>query len=236
MESVEKYVAYYRVSTDEQERSGLGLEAQKRAVNEYLKQGKRELVAEFKEVESGGKNDRPELKNALASCRLRKATLLVAKLDRLARNVAFISNLMDSGVEFVACDYPKANRLTLHILASVAENEREMISKRTKEALASAKERGVKLGSPKNLTQEARVKGVKRSQVVRSQKASQAAKDLAPMIMDLKKKGITSLKGIARALNEQGYQTSRQKPWHDVQVKRVLEHLHKHATHSHDKI
>lgn len=233
METVEKYVAYYRVSTDGQERSGLGLEAQERAVKDYLKQGKRTLALEFKETESGGKNDRPELKKALNACRIRKATLLVAKLDRLARNVAFISNLMDSGVEFVACDYPQANRLTLHILASVAENEREMISKRTKEALLSAKQRGVKLGNPKNLTQEARMKGAKRSQAVRAHKVMQTAKDLAPVIADLKHKGITTLRKIAKVLEEQGIEAPRKGKWHPSQVKRMLNHLHKHAGHSH---
>ncbi len=231
MEATERYIAYYRVSTEGQERSGLGLDAQERAVKDYLKQGKRTLIAEFKETESGAKNDRPELKKALSACRIRKAALLVAKLDRLARNVAFISNLMDSGVEFVACDYPQANRLTLHILASVAENEREMISKRTKEALLSAKTRGVKLGNPQNLTKEAMLKGAKRSQVVRAHKAMQTAKDLAPVISHLKQKGVTSLRKIAKVLEEQGIEAPRKGKWHASQVKRMLDHIHKHPAH-----
>ena len=138
-----KFVAYYRVSTDRQGRSGLGLEAQRRAVLDFLDGGRWELVEEFQEVESGKRNDRPELARALAACRLHDATLIIAKLDRLARNVAFVSNLMESRVEFVAVDFPQANRLTVHILAAVAEHEREMISQRTRAALAAAKARGV---------------------------------------------------------------------------------------------
>ena len=132
-----KFVAYYRVSTDRQGRSGLGLEAQQRAVSEYLHGGPWELVGEYTEVESGKRSDRPELAAALAACKKRKATLIIAKLDRLARNVHVISGLLESAVEFVAVDFPQANRLTIHILAAVAEHERDMISQRTKAALAS---------------------------------------------------------------------------------------------------
>src|SRR3954469_11857326 len=141
-----KFVAYYRVSTEKQGRSGLGLEAQQEAVRSYLNGGGWHLMAEVVEVESGKKNDRPRLAEALRLCRLHGAILIIAKLDRLARNVAFISNLMESGVEFTAVDFPQANRLTVHILAAVAEHEREMISRRTKDALAAAKARGTKLG------------------------------------------------------------------------------------------
>src|ERR671910_308678 len=144
--AVGRFVAYYRVSTDKQGRSGLGLEAQREAVQSFLNGGSWTLAAEVTEVESGKRNDRPELDRALGLCRLYGATLVVAKLDRLARNVAFISKLMEERVEFVAVDFPKANRLTVHILAAVAEHEAEAISKRTKEALAAAKARGVKLG------------------------------------------------------------------------------------------
>ena len=127
-------------------RSGLGLEAQRRRCSDYLDGGKWTLVAEVVEIESGKRDDRPKLAEALALCRLTGATLVIAKLDRLARNVAFISNLMESGVDFVAVDFPQANRLTVHILAAVAEHEAEMISERTKAALAAAKARGVQLG------------------------------------------------------------------------------------------
>ncbi len=154
-----KYVAYYRVSTQRQGRSGLGLEAQRRAVRDYLDGNGTRVLAEFVEVESGAKSDRPELAKALAACRVHGATLVIAKMDRLARNVAFISNLMESGVEFTAVDFPQANRLTVHILAAVAEHERDMISERTKAALAAAKRRGVKLGTARNLTPEGRALG-----------------------------------------------------------------------------
>jgi DNA invertase Pin-like site-specific DNA recombinase len=145
-----KWVSYLRVSTDKQGESGLGIEAQRKAVETYLNGGSWTLAQEFVEVESGKRsNNRPQLAAALAACKKLKAKLVVAKLDRLARNVAFISKLMESGVEFVACDFPHANKLTIHILAAVAEHERELISSRTKAALAAAKERGKKLGGPK---------------------------------------------------------------------------------------
>ena len=140
-----KFVAYYRVSTQEQGKSGLGLEAQRKAVVDYLDGGKWELVAEFTEVESGKRDDRPELAKAIAWCKRAKARLVIAKLDRLSRDVAFIATLM-KGVDFLAVDNPHANKFTVHILAAVAEFERDAISKRTREALAAAKARGVKLG------------------------------------------------------------------------------------------
>ena len=139
-----KYVAYYRVSTDRQGQSGLGLEAHRTAVDNYLNGGT--LLDTFTEVESGRRNDRPELAKALDLCRRRKATLVIAKLDRLARNVAFIANLMDANVDLVAVDMPQANRLTLHIMAAMAEHEAQAVSQRTKAALQAAKERGRKLG------------------------------------------------------------------------------------------
>jgi DNA invertase Pin-like site-specific DNA recombinase len=140
------FVAYYRVSTERQGRSGLGLEAQQKAVRDHLNGGDWKLVGEFTEVESGKRSDRPKLAEALKACRVRGATLIIAKLDRLARNVHFVSGLMESGVEFTAVDFPQANRLAVHILAAVAEHEAKMISERTKAALAAAKARGVKLG------------------------------------------------------------------------------------------
>src|SRR4051794_1999837 len=144
------YIAYYRVSTDRQGASGLGLEAQRATVLRHLATD--QLAAEYTEVESGKKHtNRPQLLAALQECRKRRATLVIAKLDRLGRNVAFISALMESGAEFVCCDNPHANRLMLHMLAAFAEHEREQISQRTKAALAAAKARGVKLGNPRPL-------------------------------------------------------------------------------------
>ena len=142
-----KFVAYFRVSTDRHGKSGLGLEAQRQAVMAYLNGGSWALVDEFTEVESGKRNDRPQLAAALAACKKLKAKLVIAKLDRLGRNLAFIATLMESGVEFVAVDNPHANKLTVHILAAVAQHEREMISERTKVALAAAKRRGKRLGN-----------------------------------------------------------------------------------------
>src|SRR5271168_1613901 len=141
-----KFISYLRVSTARQGASGLGLEAQREAVRNYLNGGRWTLVQEVVEVESGKRNDRPAIAEALRLCRLHRATLIIAKLDRLARNVHFISSLMESGVEFVAVDFPQANRLTVHILAAVAEHEAKAISERTKVALAAAKARGVRLG------------------------------------------------------------------------------------------
>jgi DNA invertase Pin-like site-specific DNA recombinase len=144
-----KFVAYFRVSTDRQGKSGLGLDAQRQAVMSYLDGGRWTLVAEFTEVESGKRDDnRPQLAAAIAACKRQKARLVIAKLDRLSRNLAFIAALMESGVEFVAVDNPHMNKLTIHILAAVAEHEREMISERTKAALQAAKARGKVLGNP----------------------------------------------------------------------------------------
>jgi len=148
VDSLQKYIVYLRVSTDKQGVFGLGMDAQREAVRRYV-QNHGHILAEYVEVESGKKSDRPQLTAALAECRKNRATLVIAKLDRLARNVHSISGLMNSDVEFVAVDMPTANRLTIHILAAVAEHEREMISERTKAALAAAKARGVKLGNPR---------------------------------------------------------------------------------------
>ena len=146
METTGNYVAYYRVSTDRQGQSGLGLDAQRAAVANYMNDGDWKLLDTFTEVESGRKNDRPELAKALELCRRRRATLVIAKLDRLARNVAFIANLMDANVDLIAVDMPQANRLTLHIMAAMAEHEAAAVSQRTGAALQAAKERGRKLG------------------------------------------------------------------------------------------
>ena len=210
------YIAYFRVSTTRQGRSGLGLEAQQQAVSVFLR-GRRELIIEdFTEIESGRRNDRPQLAAALDACRKHKAVLLIAKLDRLARNVHFISGLMESGVEFVAVDMPEANRLTIHILAAVAEHERDMISQRTKAALQAAKARGTKLGSP-NPKKGAAI----RSRVLQD-KADRFAARVLPVIRGLQAEGITSHKALAKALNARGIPTANKRKWYGTTVRNLL--------------
>jgi len=216
-----KFVAYYRVSTQRQGRSGLGLEAQQTALRDFLNGGDWRLVAEVTEVESGKRSGRPKLAEALKLCRLHGATLVIAKLDRLARNVAFISNLMESDVEFHAVDFPQANRLTVHILAAVAEHEAKAISERTKAALAAAKRRGVKLGGYRGTTMTNAMREAA-SEVV-TKRAQARAADLAPTIAELQAAGATSLRAIAAGLNERGIPTARGTGmWSATQVMRVL--------------
>src|SRR5215468_8873363 len=197
-----KFVVYFRVSTDKQGKSGLGLDAQRHAVQQYLNGGTWSLVGEFTEVESGKRNERPELEKALAVCKRQKAKLVIAKLDRLSRNLAFIATLMDSGVEFVAVDNPHANKLTVHILAAVAQHEREMIAQRTKDALQAAKARGVVLGNPKLADV--------RDRAVANQKADadRFAKNIAPIIREIQSTGVASHRGIAKSLNARGVATA----------------------------
>jgi DNA invertase Pin-like site-specific DNA recombinase len=200
------------------------LGSEQKAVRDHLNGGNWRIVAEFTEVESGKRSDRPQLAAALAACRLRGAKLIIAKLDRLARNVHFVSGLMESGVDFVAADFPQANRLTVHILAAVAEHEAKMISERTKVALAAAKRRGVKLGGRRRtrLTDDARAVG----RAVIAGRARQQAADIAPTIEELQAAGVTSLRAIAEALNERGIPTARGVgEWKAGQVRRVLSRL-----------
>ena len=215
-----KLIAYYRVSTAKQGASGLGLEAQREAVHRYLNGGDCHLAAEFTEIESGKKSDRAALKEALGACRLHNARLVIAKLDRLARNVAFISTLMESGVEFVAVDFPQANRLTVHILAAVAEHEAQMTSTRTKAALAAAKARGVRLGGDRGNIANIRAKGIQASLRVRQTKADARAADVVPTMRQIADSG-ASLNMIARELNARGIPTpSRSGAWTATAVKR----------------
>src|SRR6202048_4004907 len=200
---VPRFVSYYGVATDKQGASGLGLAAQREAVARHVAGAQGTIVAEFQEIESGKRNDRPQIAAALAACRLRRATLVIAKLDRLARNVHFISSLMESGVDFVACDNPHATRLTIHILAAVAEHEREMISQRTTAALAAAKARGVKLGNP-NGARALRGLGNGRAIVGAKAKADAHMARVVPVIETIRGEGATSLRGIAAELNRRG--------------------------------
>lgn len=218
-----RFISYLRVSTAKQGASGLGIEAQRAAVDGYLNGGKWSLISELVEIESGKRSDRPALAKALAMCRLHNAVLVVAKLDRLSRNVAFLSALMESGVEFVACDFPTANKLTLHIMASVAENEAAMISKRTKDALMAARARGVVLGGDRGGVIAAQAsKGALASAEKRSAAAKRRAADLAPVIQQIQADGATSLRQVAAVLNERGILTSRGGQWSASQVLQAL--------------
>lgn len=217
-----RFIAYYRVSTAQQGRSGLGLEAQQAAVHAYVNGGARRLVGTFTEVESGKKADRPELAKALAACRLQGATLIVAKLDRLSRSVSFISALIDANVDFQAVDMPEANKLVLHILASMAQHEREMISARTKAALAQAKARGVRLGNP-NLKAPAGVHAIGTAAI--KEKAHADAAERIDIIRSIQAGGVASLNAIAAELNLRGITTPRGGQWQATTVRRVLDRL-----------
>ena len=189
-----KFVAYYRVSTQEQGKRGLGLDAQRKAVVDYLDGGRWELVAEFTEVESGKRDDRPELEKAIALCRRQKARLIIAKLDRLSRDVAFIATLM-KGVDFVAVDNPHANKFTIHILAAVAEFERDAISKRIREALAAAKARGVILGDYARISAAKQRATAKRAEAVRGAIESTMHLSTAAAAADLNARSIATSAG-----------------------------------------
>jgi DNA invertase Pin-like site-specific DNA recombinase len=217
-----KFISYLRVSTQRQGKSGLGLEAQREAVSAYLNGGNWTLVEEVLEIESGKRSDRPELARALSLCRIHGARLLVAKLDRLARNVAFISTLMESGVDFEAVDLPQANKLTIHVMAAMAEYEASAISNRTKSALAAAKARGTKLGGLRKNSGKIHRKGCSASAIVRQENASRRAADLMPLLESIRSKGNPSLRRIAAELNQQGVPTARGGEWSAVQVQRLL--------------
>lgn len=209
-----RFVAYYRVSTVKQGQSGLGLDAQRSAVENYLNGGNWQLVGDFVEIESGKRKIRPQLDAALAICKKQKATLIIAKLDRLARNLHFISGLLEAGVEFLAVDNPTANRLTVQILAAVAEEEARAISARTKAALASAKARGVLLGK-----HGSKLGGENR------QRAQSNALGLQDTIKEIQSEGIVAVRDIATTLNDRGIATPNGKRWHSTSVFRLLKRL-----------
>ena len=219
-------IGYLRVSTKGQGESGLGLEAQQTAIESYARQHNAKIAALYTEVESGKLADRPELAKALAHAKRSKGTLVCAKLDRLARNVEFLARVLNAGTDFVACDNPAANRLTLHILAAVAEAEAKSISERTKAALAAYKARGGKLGAElpqcRNLTPDAVAKGRQRSAESRGRAAVEAYADLHPIMQQWRTEGET-LDAIATRLNAEGHTTRHGKPWNPVQVARVLQ-------------
>ena len=214
-----QYVAYYRVSTKQQGKSGLGLEAQKAEVNRYLKADDT-IIKEFTEVSSGKNDQRVEIAKAIEYCIKNDATLLIAKLDRLSRNVSFIFQLRDSKVNFVCCDIPDANTLTIGIFATMAQHEREIISKRTKAALAARKAKGLPLGTPKNLTDSGRQKAwaVNREKAASNDNNNRAAM----LIAEYKKQGMT-LQAIADKLNTNNFRTSTGKQFHKTTVTRIYE-------------
>ncbi len=212
-----KFVAYYRVSTQRQGLSGLGLEAQQSAVRNYLNGGHWTLLAEFVEIESGGNDDRPQLATAIQRCRMTGAKLVISKLDRLSRDIHFLTGLQKAGIDFTAVDNPNANRLTVHILIAVAQHEREVVSERTKAALVAAKARGTVLGG---------YKGGPVPNVALSVKARVAAADafaamVGPMIREQRQAGAT-LQQIADQLRADGIKTARGGEWTPTAVKNVL--------------
>lgn len=227
-----KLVAYYRCSTERQGLSRLGLEGQQSAVKQHVKSTGCELVGEYLEVESSHRDDldnRPELRKAIRHAKRAKATLVIAKLDRLARSVYVTAELMKSGVEFTACDNPAANRLTIQILAAVAEHEAEAISARTRAALAAYKARGGRLGASlpqcRNLTRKARLKGGEAAAAMHARRADEAyAEEVYPRIKALSRKDL-SLRAIARTLNTEGFETLNGKQWTAVQVGHILDRL-----------
>jgi len=222
MSTTRKAIAYYRVSTARQGESGLGLEAQQNAVEQFAAASQMELLDAFVEVESGKKKDRPQLAAALATAKKAGAVLVIAKLDRLARNVAVVANLMESGVDFVAVDNPTANRLTIHILAAVAEDEALRISERTKAALAAAKARGVKLGTTGKA--HGKLQGPKLAKANKQAAADRAAL-IADTVAEIQNAGSSTLRGIADELNRRGVPTAQGKEWHPTSVSRLLKRL-----------
>lgn len=228
MASFGKHIAYYRVSTARQGKSGLGLQAQRAAVEAYLNGGQWKIEGEFTEIESGRRSDRPELDKALAAARLHRCPLIVSKVDRLTRSVGFLSRLLDAGVDVRFADLPQiegaTGRFMLQQMVAVAELEAGMISKRTKDALAAAKRRGTKLGGDRGVKPSAKT----RSKAVAAirERADGRAADLASTIAELQAGGATSLRAIADGLNAKGIQTARGNGlWTATQVMRVMERL-----------
>jgi DNA invertase Pin-like site-specific DNA recombinase len=219
------FIAYYRVSTGKQGKSGLGIEAQRQAVENYLNGGNWHILAEFVEVESGKRSDRPALEKALAAARVRQVPLVVAKVDRLTRSVAFLSRLLEAGVDVRFADLPMiegaTGRFLLQQMATVAELEAGMISARTKAALAQAKKRGVKLGGDRGARLTAKAQAAGRAAV--QERVRSRAADLAPTIKELQAAGCESLRAIAAGLEDRGIPAAKGGKWSAVQVSRLLD-------------
>ncbi|MGC5198229.1 recombinase family protein [Aphanothece microscopica] len=222
-------MSYLRVSTQKQGAEGLGIEAQRRAVADFMKGGNWQLIGELVEVESGKRRDRPKLAEAIALCRAFNARLVIAKLDRLSRDAAFLLSLRDAGVEFIAADNPHANRLTVGILALVAEQEREAISYRTKAALAAARARGVQLGAFRDGQFVGRIgnaENASKARQARSIKSRQKAENIRFLLDRLDPDGQRSLRGLAESLNQEGIPTpSGRGMWSAQSVKRLRQKL-----------
>ena len=207
-----EYIVYLRVSTERQQASGLGLEAQRESTSKFASTCKSDIIAEYIETESGAKNNRPQLAKALAHCRKTKATLLIARLDRLSRSLSFVAQLLDANVEIKCADMPEANRLLLQMLAVFSEHERQMIRARTKAALQAAKARGVELGKNGKVLAE-----------LNKQEAANFAKTIIPHIEDAKANGCQSLRQICKYLNNMNIKTQTQGLWHPTSIKRILD-------------
>lgn len=226
-----KAIGYLRVSTDKQGINGLGIEAQRMAVENFVKQRGARLLKTYLEVESGRNNDRPELNKAIVHARASGGTLVIAKLDRLSRNLLFLLKLQESGVKFIATDIPDANELTVHILAAVAQAERTFISQRTKAAMQAAKLRGAKFGCPNGARALLRAgKGNSAGLKVIKEKADKCAENLRPFIESLRAQGVTSLGAIAEALNKEEMETPRGGLWWKGSVRRLLSRLDTQCT------
>lgn len=215
-----KFIAYFRVSTQRQGQSGLGLDAQRHSVMSYLNGGDWKLLDEYTDIESGKNTERPQLQRAMEHCRITGAKLVIAKLDRLSRDAAFLLGLEKSGIEFVAVDMPNANRLTIGIMAVMAQHEREMISLRTKEALAAAKKRGVKLGGLRG----GYVPDASKGTAAIKKNADQFAQSIGPIIQAMRDNGM-KLKDISDALTNQGIKTARNGTWTPTAVSRILQRI-----------
>ena len=215
------YVAYLRQSTIKQEKSGLGIEAQRDIINSFVKEGM--VLAEFVETESGRRVDRPKLQEALALCRKTNSILIVAKLDRLSRNVAFTSKLLESDVEIAFCDFPQANRLILHIISSIAEYEANLISQRTRQSLKAKKERGIKLGKSENLLGK-HSEAIEHSNQTNRTKAKNNVNNMraVALMRSMLKEGLT-ISQMTNRLNEQGFVTSKGCRFQIVQVQRLIQ-------------
>ena len=216
----EQYVSYLRVSTQKQGYSGLGLEAQKEIIKNYLHD--KTPIAEFTEIESGRKTDRPKLKEALTQCRTTGATLIVAKLDRLARNVSFLSNLLESDVEIVFCDFPQANKMVLHILAAISQYEAELTAQRTKAALQAKKARGAKLGNPEHWMNQHK-QAIANSNKTNSEKAKKNPNNKRAVaflkVMISQGKSLTEMTDI---LNSEGFVTAQGCKFVPATVRRLI--------------